>query len=97
MEFVRSTTTLPRASPTASAAARAGTATSTTSPNATASRSSPARAPIPSANAAAFCRDRPPTGTSCPRTALGESLLGPIDAMGRWGLDHGHEVALPDD
>ncbi|MEU7530999.1 helix-turn-helix domain-containing protein [Saccharothrix sp. NPDC042600] len=30
-------------------------------------------------------------------TALGESLLGPIDALGRWALDHGHEVALPDD
>ncbi|WP_375295947.1 winged helix-turn-helix transcriptional regulator [Saccharothrix sp.] len=30
-------------------------------------------------------------------TPLGESLLGPIDAMGRWGLDHGDEVAAFDD
>ncbi|MEU6152078.1 helix-turn-helix domain-containing protein [Actinosynnema sp. NPDC047251] len=27
-------------------------------------------------------------------TALGESMLGPIDAMGRWALAHGGQVPL---
>ncbi|CAL9414381.1 hypothetical protein SUDANB95_01712 [Actinosynnema sp. ALI-1.44] len=85
IEFAQSTTTLPRASPTASADHRGVRPKVLTE--------SLRRLEGYGLVAREVGTDR----VEYSLTALGESLLGPIAALGRWGLAHGHEVALPDD